>query len=163
MLDPLSALSLASAIVQFLDFGVKLVAETSQIYRSTTGTLNENAELEDATEKIDRLNSKILEQNDVGAAEAVSEDESILHELARKSKVIANELLTLLQDLKVKSAGKSRKWESFRKAVAAQSPGNKGKLQVLEKKLRELQDDISHHLVYLMRHVAEDSPTRRSR
>lgn len=36
-MDPLSALSLAGTIVQFVDFSCKLISQTRKAYKSTTG------------------------------------------------------------------------------------------------------------------------------
>jgi hypothetical protein len=45
-MDPLSALSLAGTVVQFVEFGGKLLKEGRELYRSTTGSLTVNDELE---------------------------------------------------------------------------------------------------------------------
>jgi hypothetical protein len=155
MLDPLTAISLASAIVQFVDFGSKVIGGASEIYKSADGALKENAELEDSTTKINQLNDRILLPPIVTASgEAISEDETVLTELASTSKVVAGELLSLLQDFRsVRRSGSHKKWESFRKAVSAQTPWNKDKIQRLESKLKVLQENISRHLVVIMRHV----------
>lgn len=158
MLDPLTAISLASAIAQFIDFGSKVIRGASEIYKSTDGVLNDNAELEDSTTKINQLNDRILLPPLITASnEPVSEDEMGLAELAWTSKAVARELLSLLQDFRsVRRSGSHKMWESFRKAVSAQTPWNKEKVQRLESKLRVLQDRISRQLVVIMRHVLRD-------
>jgi hypothetical protein len=45
-MDPLSALSLAGSIVQFVDFGIKLLSGAGELYRSHTGTLKINDQIE---------------------------------------------------------------------------------------------------------------------
>ena len=154
MLDPLTAISLASAIVQFVDFGSKVIRGASEIYKSADGALRENAELEDSTTKINQLNDRILLPPTVTVSvEAIFEDEA-LTELASTSKVVAGELLSLLQDFRsVRRSGSHKRWESFRKAVSAQTPWNKDKIQRLESKLEGLQEKISRRLVFMMRHV----------
>jgi hypothetical protein len=49
MLDPLNALSLASAVVQFVDFSSRLISTGYDIYRSNEGAAAENLEIEAAT------------------------------------------------------------------------------------------------------------------
>jgi hypothetical protein len=44
-MDPISALSLSAAILQFIDFGSKIIVATYSIYQSTDGTTRENLEL----------------------------------------------------------------------------------------------------------------------
>ena len=154
MLDPLTAISLASAIVQFVDFGSKVVRGAFEIYKSKDGRLKENAELEDSTSKINELNDKIiLPTTDPVSNESDFED-GALTGLASTSKEVASELLSLLQDFKAaRRSGSREKWESFRKAVSAQTLWNKNKIQHLESKLQKLQEEISRRLVVMMRHV----------
>ncbi|KAE8412911.1 hypothetical protein BDV36DRAFT_300444 [Aspergillus pseudocaelatus] len=42
-MDPFSALSIATAVLQFVDFGTKLLSGAHEIYYSTTGTTEENS------------------------------------------------------------------------------------------------------------------------
>ena len=49
-MEALAALSLAAAVVQFVDFGSRLVSKGQQLYRS--GTLVENMEIEEATKRL---------------------------------------------------------------------------------------------------------------
>jgi hypothetical protein len=46
MLDPLTALSLAGNIVQFVDFSTKLLAKGHELYKSADGTSVGYSELE---------------------------------------------------------------------------------------------------------------------
>ena len=155
MLDPLTAISLASAIVQFVDFGSKVIGGASEIYKSADGAMKEYAELEDATAKIDQLNDRILLPSSFkDSGEVLSEHQAVLTELASASKVVAGELLSLLQDFRsVRVSGSHKRWESFRKALSAQTPWNKDKIQNLESKLKRLQEEISRRLIVMMRHV----------
>lgn len=52
LMDPFSSLSIAAAIVQFLEFGTKLVSGTYEIYRSRNGLADELSELSQRTERI---------------------------------------------------------------------------------------------------------------
>ena len=152
MLDPLTAISLASAIVQFVDFGSKIVGGTVEIYKSVNGATKENAELEDITVNINQLNDKISMPTVAIAGEAISDDESILTGLALSSKAVAKDLLTLLRDLRgARGSGSHKVWESFRMAVTAQTPWNKEKIRGLERTLKEIQEAISHRLIVMMR------------
>ena len=45
-MDPLTAIGLASSIVQFVDYGTKLIGGAREIYHSTTGTTAQNETLE---------------------------------------------------------------------------------------------------------------------
>lgn len=45
-MDPLSALSLAACIAQFIDFGLRLVSDAYEIGKSATGTTKRTDDLE---------------------------------------------------------------------------------------------------------------------
>ena len=153
MLDPLTAISLASAVVQFTDFGLKLVRGSVELYYSTDGTDEERSSIESHSSHVGNLADKVLFplENSIDNGPA-SVDEEELRGLAEACKKIASDLVSLLDGLKVKKpTGPGRKWESFRKAVAAQTPGNKDKIAFLEKKLRLVQEDMFHLIKAMMR------------
>ncbi len=153
MLDPLTAISLAACVVQFAGFGIKLVTEGIELYHSVDGTNAERSNLDKKIIRVRNLADKIilpLEHND-GDGPA-SKDEEELIELAKSCKTIASDLLKVLDDLKVKkSAGLGRKWESFQKTVAAQTPHNKNKIMALEKELGRVKREIFDRIQIMMR------------
>ncbi|KAI0536725.1 hypothetical protein GGR58DRAFT_502955 [Xylaria digitata] len=55
VLDPLSALSTAAAVVQFIDFASTIVCKSSQLYRATSGLCEENAKTLTAVEWLEAL------------------------------------------------------------------------------------------------------------
>ena len=60
MLDPLTAVSLASAIVQFVDSSSKLVRVSLKLYALDEGSSKQNLDLEHAIAGINELNKKLL-------------------------------------------------------------------------------------------------------
>ena len=56
VLNALAALSVASSVVQFVDFSVKVISKGNKYYRSTDGALVENTELVATVETFRRLN-----------------------------------------------------------------------------------------------------------
>lgn len=44
-MDPLSSLEVAGDVIQFVDFGIKLVSRFKEIYRSADGALQEKDDL----------------------------------------------------------------------------------------------------------------------
>lgn len=63
MLDPLTALSIASSVIQIIDFGCRLVSETQQIYHSASGATKYNVTLREITEDIIILETNLSRQN----------------------------------------------------------------------------------------------------
>ncbi|KAH7234043.1 hypothetical protein B0J15DRAFT_504725 [Fusarium solani] len=54
-MEPLSALSVAAGVAQFLDFGYKIASGTIERYTSATGALAEHDELESLTARLEAL------------------------------------------------------------------------------------------------------------
>ncbi|KAL8718403.1 MAG: hypothetical protein Q9225_004461 [Loekoesia sp. 1 TL-2023] len=141
MLDPLTAISLASAIVQFTDFGTRLVIGTIKLYQSADGVTAEAADLKSKVTNVRQYADKISKSHQRrDNHEPKTEDEEKLIEQAEACSGIAVELLVVLDALKVKKpAGSGRTWESFRKAVATATPWNQEKIASLERRLRNIQ------------------------
>ena len=156
MLDPLMAISLASSIVQFTDFGLKLVTSTIELYHSADGLSEERSNLEHQTSLVREYAKAIFHSSEYdGDYDPASENEKELRELAGSCEGIASNLLLVLDDLKVKRpAGPGRKSESFRKAVAALTPHNKNKIEALEKRLRSVKDAILNRIQFMMRYIS---------
>ena len=153
MLDPLTAISLASSVVQFTDFGIRLVAGTIELYYSLDGANADRSSLEFRITQLRNFADQViypLEHNDDDRQPSRHEQEARKHAAACKE--IASDLLSVLDGLKVKRpAGPGRKLESFRKAVAAQTPWNKDKIASLEKRLRFVQEAMFNHIRAMMR------------
>jgi hypothetical protein len=144
MLDPLSAIGLASAIVQFIDFGFKLVSEGIDLYEN--GALTENEELELITSDLESL------ANNLGTSSSQlqtnSPDEKALQELAFRCNDLATELLTILDTLKPQRQGSTKLrhgLESVR--VAVRNARKKGKIQTIESRLEKLQKQLNSRMI----------------
>lgn len=124
MLDPLTAISLASSVVQFTGFGIRLATGTIELYYSLDGANAERSSLEFRITQVRNLVDQVVrpfEHNDDDGPPSRHEKE--LREMTASCKDITSDLLLILESLKVKRpSGLGRKLESFRKAVAAQTP-----------------------------------------
>lgn len=100
MLEPLSALSLAAAIIQFVDFSSKILVTGYETYRSTAGATQEQVDLQQLTHSLYKF------QDQLGTPSTQpTPDQKILEELARKCSLLAGDLLRLLDALKVEEQG----------------------------------------------------------
>lgn len=152
MLDPLTALSVASSVVQFVDFGVKLVSDGAELYEK--GQLGDNDELELITRDLTRLTGDVVTSTQPGqthGGETPSKDEYALRELATTCKDIGEQLLDLLESLKVQKSGKILEdgLASFRKAL--RSAKKKGQIQNIEKRLKKMRDQLNMNILALLR------------
>ncbi|KAN0112561.1 hypothetical protein V8E51_005512 [Hyaloscypha variabilis] len=158
MLDPLTALGLASSVAQFVDFGFKVISESRQQYRSATGILPDNLSLEtfvaDLSDISERLASDDSERpggtrfitNSAIRTWDKSHEDRALRELAARSKTLADEILHILEDLKVK--GPNRRWESIRQAFRSRM--KREKIRDMEKRLEQIRSQLNLRLVAMM-------------
>jgi hypothetical protein len=123
-MDPLSALSLAGNIIQFVDFGARLFAEGQELYKSEAGKLKADEELELVINDLSALVRKIQKTvphnaPDVSQAD-LDEDkqelttfENICHETVK----VAEEILTKLDKPKAVGTKGKRKLDVFRQII----------------------------------------------
>ena len=146
MLDPLTALSLASSVVQFVDFGIKLVTEGCELYEK--GSLKQNNEIELITRDLTHLTQSLT---DTLPPERIYvtmfDDDRDLHKLASSCKELGDEMLSLLASLKPNQLRSGLK--SFRLAV--RSMKNKGTIIDMQQRLEKFQKQLVTHLVVILR------------
>lgn len=147
-MDPLSALSVASNVVQLVEFSAKLVSERQKIYKSAEGTVAENEEAETVTQDLNRLSDNLrhsLKNSQTTAS--LSEDDQSLIDLCEKCQVVAGDLLERLN--KVKVSGKHRKWKSAFQALKNVSSSKD--LEQLAARLETYRSEITLHTVVSIR------------
>ncbi len=155
MLDPLSALSLASSIVQFVDFGIKLVSDGYELY--DRGSLENNDEIEQATRDLTQLTENLATPSQNFAEQSgtairpPSKDERRLQDVAEACKELGDQLLLVLEELKPRE--RQNGLESFRKVLRGFR--KKGKVQDIEKRLKKLQDQLALHLIAIMKYFLQ--------
>ncbi|KAF2688474.1 WD40 repeat-like protein [Lentithecium fluviatile CBS 122367] len=115
-MDPVSAVSLAAAIFQFVDFASKIVYGTRQIYGAGAGAVAENADVELCTIQLRDFCTKV--QSTPRPSSFDDEDEAALYRLADRCVSISNDLLLLLGRVKAKDP--SSKWHCMVAAVKSQ-------------------------------------------
>ena len=148
MLDPFTSLSLASAVIQFVDFSGKLIRKGTELYHSTA--LQEYVELEKIAVDLKDLNANLSPALPPSGfrGKPLSKDEIALTRLTADSRAISDELLAILHDLKIRDP--HQKWRSFRQALKCVR--KKDKIRTLEKALNNLQGNINGRLLKIMRY-----------
>ncbi|KAF8862787.1 hypothetical protein BDZ45DRAFT_183438 [Acephala macrosclerotiorum] len=136
MLDPFSALGLASNIVQFVDFASELVSGSVELYRSADGTSKRNVELASITSDLKSISSSL---------KSADHDEGQIPALSKQCKTLADQLLGMLQDLAVK--GRHRRWNTFQQAL-------RGMLK--DKEIRDIEGRLSQFRSQLILRLAND-------
>lgn len=128
-LESVAALSLASSIVQFLDFGGKLFSTTKELYTSTTGLLADNVELETIASSLSHLSEDLANTHSKNIRPSPTDTD--LANLAQDCKKIADELLAALDQLRLRGSG--TKWQCFR--VALKKIWRSAKIEEMVKRL----------------------------
>jgi hypothetical protein len=140
-MEALAIIGLVGNIVQFVDFGGKLISKSTELYRSSEGALAENIDTETATNHLVLLNSKLKNA-------ATATGDSPLENLCKSCNTAAEKLLAALDKVKVK--GEQRKWKSVRKAL--KSVWSKEEIRELERQLSKLREELNSHIVVDLRY-----------
>lgn len=144
MLDPLSALSLAAAILQFVDFSSKILVTGYETYCSAAGATQEQVDLQELTHNLYRLQDQLATP-----VKQQTPDQEFLENVAKRSSYLAGDFLILLEDLKVEGQGLLRTWDAFRQAC--RSARKKSEIQRLERLLDSISGQGQH--TSLVRHL----------
>ncbi|KAI9767609.1 MAG: hypothetical protein M1839_004466 [Geoglossum umbratile] len=129
-MDPITALTIASTIVTFVDFATKIVTGTYQVYNSVSGTTEENAH-------IDTIISDLRE---------VTDDLDSDLELASKCEKLSGELLCLLENLA--ASGNHSTWKSLK--VKIMSMHKEKEVARIEKRLGDYRSQILLRLTLIL-------------
>ena len=149
MMDPLSALSLATSVIQFVDFATKLISKGKELYRSTDGVLADHAEKAAISSKLSTLSNGLISSLDgISATQGLSAAQEGLRDIAKESSVVAEDFLVTLDELKVVTPG--RKWTSFRQAL--KTVWNKDKLEERMTTLDRLGQVVIIHLLLILKY-----------
>jgi hypothetical protein len=143
MPDPLTAIGLVGNIVQFIDFGCKIVSKTTETYKSADGVLKENADLEIVTNDLISINTILT------TSSAATSADPALENLCLGCVEVSTELLAALA--KVKAGKDPTKWRSVRKAL--RSVWSKDKISSLEARLGGFRDEVNLRIVVSLRCV----------
>lgn len=149
-MDPLSAISLASAIISFVDYGSKLLSGAHEIYRSSHGLTLNFEQIEDACERSSELTKAIQSRFDTSDHEGLKTLAVSCLDTAEKINLVLNGMR--LRYSEEEDPIKLKKFKSIRKAwVQLRS---KKEVEELDKKLQDYNRDLSHYLIFMTRYLA---------
>ncbi|KAF2198163.1 hypothetical protein GQ43DRAFT_483523 [Delitschia confertaspora ATCC 74209] len=117
-METLTALSLATSVLQTIDFSSKILSKAGQLRKSCTGVLPENTELEKVVMHLRNLIQELQERNSLPTSTSQTQNHGGAHALISLVNMCiqtAKELLDVLEMLKVRGA--KTRWKSFRQAV----------------------------------------------
>jgi hypothetical protein len=146
VLDPFTALSVASSIAQFVEFGAAIISKSYEIYRSPDGMSVHTGDVEKVSGNLIILCNGFSEY----LYNAVDTQEQGLRQTAVACKDIGDELLKAISHFKKEKGNKRHlKWRSFRQALA--SVMNHDKIEGLKKRLDLYRGQLVLHLAAFVR------------
>jgi len=147
-MEPLSALNLASSIIQLVDFGLRVISKGNQIYHSGDGVLSENHDLEVVTNDLLVLQTRLqCSLRPQGWHAPLSDEDQALDQLSRTSNELATKLLERLN--MAKAQGRFRRWKSFRQAL--KSVWSKKEVDDMARRLEMLRNALNSRMLMSMR------------
>jgi hypothetical protein len=157
-MDPVSALGIATSVVQFLQFGSSIVSKTRQIY--SQGALSDHVECESATRRLIELTKHITNSlTDLGSLGALSLGSQALQKICEKCVELSDELLSRLADLHVDETHKARKWKGLRQALKTLC--SKEKINDIPERLKACSVELHLHLIMAIKYVYTRQRTTR--
>lgn len=163
MADPITAwaaLGSASAVIQVIEFGAKLIKETYSLMNSSRNTSKETEAVESLTRTYLNLAEHAIGTDDkdvlaripaIDETRPLSETSTAVNKLAEECQAVAKDLLELISSLKIAEGvkGARRAWQSTRKAKRALQK----RKQILQKQsqLRELNGQLSTAMLLHLR------------
>jgi hypothetical protein len=154
-MDPLTTLSVAGNVIQFVDLGIKLLRGAEEMYKSSAGALPVNKELElIATDLRSVLLKLTIFTGSNRALPDPADPETVFFmELCGEAKSIATELIEGLEKLKVQQdlAGHQRVFSSFFKVI--KSAWSRRELRTLQSRLASLKEILVTRVLVSFRWV----------
>ena len=141
-MDPITAIGLAAAVIDFVGFSWGLVTGAREIYRSANGTLDENKHLEDIMGDLDSIADDLNETSPGG-----TRAERAIKQLAKDCQAESAALLVILGTLKVR--GKKTVWKSLK--AKFESLLAKEDVDELKGRLQEYRSEITTNLILVLR------------
>ena len=140
-MDPVSALGVAAAAVQFVDVAWGLIKETQAVWNASTKSQDEIEELKGIALDLMRINDELI-----SCSSDLALDDDV-QSLCKQCSEVAQQLIDALNKLIRKS---NRKWESFMKAL--REVWSKEEIERLVKRIAEFRELISTHILLSFRY-----------
>jgi hypothetical protein len=158
-MEPLSALSIAAAVVQFADFGFRLAKNAHELYKASSGQKAAHLELLVVSQDLSRLADDV--QDRMSGKQAVAGE--VFLQLVGECASLHTELQGILAKLRAHGSTKTTlaasSWMTALKEVAAA-----GDMEKLASRLSQVRQQMNVALLYLLLLVplpSARSPERR--
>jgi hypothetical protein len=151
-MDPLTAISFAGTVVQFVDFSSKLISASVELYKKSKLDVHDqaNAAANDILDYSTKLQRTLREP---GSSATLSEDDRLLESICKGCDDLAHDLIARLDKLKVpeNKKGKVKTWPSL--SIALQSMWKREELSEIQERLKEYRQQIDSRIIHSLRSV----------
>jgi molecular chaperone GrpE (heat shock protein) len=121
MLDPLTAISLAGNVAQFVDFSSKIVSRTRELTKSSHRATQEAYNAEILVRDLVRVTEKVKDGARAARASSPAEEDKALEDLCDGCIILSERMIKRLEKLKLEEgAGKRRAFLHALKSVWSQ-------------------------------------------
>ena len=149
-MNPVSALGVASSVVQLVDFTHSLVRGTYEIYKSASGHSAASVDLQSITIGLKTLNDDLrLSLDRAASGKELSKSDAELQTLCKNCNVATDELISALEKLKTQKNHSF--WDSFGRALL--TVWSKKEVEALQKQLDAFRQQISLHIIASVRYI----------
>lgn len=149
MLDPLTALQTASAVVQLIDFSIKIAGSAYEIYQDTDGATQANIHLKGVATHLQSLCDKVSNATNATGGRSSNNGDTRLLDIASKCHDVAQDILQLLNTLHIDKSLPFQSWQALRMALRTHRKADK--LDALHRRMDGLRGELTLHLVYMMK------------
>ncbi|CAH0044479.1 unnamed protein product [Clonostachys solani] len=137
-----SVVGLASNILQFVDFTSQLIGDGNKIYHSEEGSSTETIQIQQITRDLRKVADNLLTRH-----KYPTDTDSQVTELARLCHAVAEQLLEVLQTLKIKNDTR-RRWRSFYQAL--NTVWKKEKIEALQATLNNFRAQLTLRIINMV-------------
>ena len=148
-MDPFSALSLAGNIIQFVDFGARLLSNARELYRSPVGSLSFHDEITLVTTDLETLVKRLRGSVNARPSEENDDQLQTLRKICDEAATVAEELLKRLGTLKLSGDEKHRRWQTA--GIAVRSLWNEKEIAGLSNRLVMLKEALKTRVLFSLR------------
>ncbi|KAK4444466.1 hypothetical protein QBC34DRAFT_282585, partial [Podospora aff. communis PSN243] len=145
-MDPLTAISLATNIISFIDFSWNLLTGSKELHESGRQTTKENARISHIVDDLAEF-ALDLAQDDPHGNQPKSRHERALSLLASECHSLSKELAAILEKLRMTS-GKNSRWRSLK--TTWESMRRSDEIASIESRLNRYRDQLNIRLLGLM-------------
>ena len=152
VLEALAAVSLATSVLQFIDFSAKIISKGNQYYKTGDGSCDEDKKLQAVGQNLETLSRDLkASMKPLTTFSKLTQAEQALCDIASECENTGFKLKAAVDDLR--KSGSQTKWKSFRQALKSQ--WKRDEIEATLRELRMVREDLVIHLLVVTQSVSQ--------